>query len=166
MTIRNESFNDLNAIDNIHKTSFPTDKEMRLIRKLRDNGNLTISLIAEINGEIAGHVAFSPVSLTTSVRGLGLGPVAVLPAFRRQGISNQLIRKGILISQRLNHDFIVVLGDPRYYQRFGFRPAQDWKLQDEYHGGEAFQAIELKPKRLPSTGGLVQYGREFAEIFG
>ena len=67
--------------------------------------------------------------------GLGLGPVAVLPEFQRRGIGGGLIRGGLAAAERLGTGFVVVLGEPAYYGRFGFRPAAEWGLRDEY-GGE------------------------------
>jgi putative acetyltransferase len=164
MDIRSEEAADHGAIRAVHTVSFPTMAEARLVDTLRAAGRLFVSLVAEEQGKIVGHVAFSPVSVLDGTHGVGLARVAVLPAFRRRAIAEQLIRRGVATCRRLNHGFVVVLGDPRYYRRFGFVPASEWGLRDEYGGGDAFQALELRPGAIPSAGGVVHYAPEFAAV--
>ena len=132
---------------------------------LRDAGRLSVSLVAEVDGVVVGHVAFSPVSAGAAI-GSGLAPVAVLPGSRRRGIAAQLIREGLAACERAGSGFAVVLGEPGYYARFGFRPASGWGLSDEYGGGAAFQAIELRAGAVPVGAGLVRYAPEFASLGG
>ena len=163
MNVRPEAPPDREAIRGVHEEAFPTSSEARLVDALREAGHLWLSLVAEEEEEgVVGHVAFSPVSMAGAKDGVGLGPVAVQPAFQQRGIGHLLIRKGLAICRRSNRGFVVVLGDPRYYSRFGFTPASDWKLRDEYGGGHAFQALELRPGAIPDGGGLVYYSPEFA----
>lgn len=159
--LRPEDAADREAIRTVHTKSFPTADEANLVDALRAAGHLTISLVAEEHGEVVGHVAFSPVTVG-DVEGIGLAPVAVLPAFRRRGIADQLIRAGL--SRCEGWGFVVVLGDPAYYRRFGFEPAARWKLRDEYGGGDASQAMELRAGAIPDGGGLVRYAPEFAAL--
>ena len=93
---------------------------------------------------IVGHVAFSPVSVDGSDGGVGLAPVAVLPVYRRRGVAARLVRDGLAVCAAMGVRFVVVLGEPAYYGRFGFVPARRWGLHDEYGGGDAFQALELQ----------------------
>ena len=168
MPIRPEQLLDHPAIHSVHTASFPTSVEARLVDALRAAGHLTLSLVAFERDEVIGHVAFSPITLATSPTvsntAIGLAPVAVLPAFRKRGIAAALIREGLELCKQRGHDFCVVLGDPSYYGRFGFRPARDWALRDEYGGGDAFQALELQHDSIPTGGGLVRYAPEFAEF--
>lgn len=164
--IRSEEPADRDAIRAVHVASFPTRVEASLVDALRAAGRLSVSLVAEEDGGVVGHVAFSPVTLPGTADGVGLAPVAVLPAFRRRGIARRLIREGLAACRRIDGGFVVVLGDPAYYHRFGFRPASEWGLHDEYNGGEAFQALELRPGAIPSGGGLVRYAPEFAAVEG
>jgi len=164
MSFRSEELTDREAIFGVHAASFPTPAEARLVDALRDADNLTISLVAIEEGEVAGHVAFSPVTLLDSTAGIGLAPVAVLPAFRRRGVADQLIREGLSICEGMGFGFVVVLGDPAYYGRFGFVSASRWSLGDEYGGGDAFQALELRPNSIPPAGGLVRYAPEFSAL--
>ena len=77
-----------------------------------------------------------------------------------------MIRPGLEACERLDFGFVVVLGEPTYYSRFGFLPAGGWGLSDEYGGEDAFQALELRPNSIPDGGGLVRYAPEFALVDG
>ena len=166
MNVRAEDQADRQAIHAVLTVSFPTEGEARLVDALRAAGRLSISLVAEEGGEVVGHVAFSPIHVADADGGdgLGLGPVAVLPAFRRRGIADRLVREGLEVAERRGHGLVVVLGDPHYYGRFGFRPASGWELHDEFGGGAAFQALELRSGAIPSGGGLVRYDPEFSAL--
>ena len=162
ITYRPERDGDESAIHAVHATCFPTADEASLVDALRAAGRLSISLVACSDDLIVGHVAFSPVSLDGAQAGLGLAPVAVLEAHCRQGIADRLIREGLSLCQQAGAGFVVVLGDPAYYGRFGFEPASTFNLQDEYAGGDAFQVLTLHAQALPESGGLVRYAQEFA----
>lgn len=164
--IRPERPEDAQAIDDVHAAGFPTAAEARLVSLLREAGRLSASLIAEVDGAVVGHVAFSPVSVEAGSIGVGLTPVAVLPAHRRNGIAAQLIEAGLTASRLAGFGWAVVLGEPAYYARFGFRPAPEFGLSDEYGGGDAFQALELIPGALPVGAGLVRYAPEFGSLEG
>jgi putative acetyltransferase len=168
--IRFERPDDLEAIRSLVASAFPTDAEARLVSTLRAAGRLTVSLVAEIDGAIVGHVAFSPVSVERGrggegVRGEGLAPLAVAERHRRRGIGERLVRAGIEACRADGVGFIVVLGEPEYYGRFGFVPARLFHLADEYGGGDAFQVLELRPDAVPVGGGTMRYAPEFS-IFG
>jgi putative acetyltransferase len=75
-----------------------------------------------------------------------------------------LVKEGLAAAARCGADFVVVLGDPRYYGRFGFGPAGARGLADEFRGGDAFQVIELRPGALPPGVGLVRYAPEFSLV--
>lgn len=163
--IRGENPGDIAGIRSVVGAAFPTDAESRLVDALREAGELTLSLVAVDTGRIVGHVAFSPVTLDGAVIGLGLAPVAVEASARRRGIASRLIRVGLDRCQPPDCRFLVVLGDPAFYTRFGFRAASHWGFRDEYGGGEAFQAIDLAPNEPPLMGGTVRYAPAFS-MFG
>jgi putative acetyltransferase len=96
--------------------------------------------------------------------GFGLAPLAVRAAHRRRGIAERLVRRGLELCRCDLVRLVVVLGDPHYYQRFGFRPARLWSLRDEYQGGNAFQVLELVSGTTPLGGGLVKYAPGFAAV--
>jgi putative acetyltransferase len=165
VTIRPEREEDRAAVRAVHEAAFPTDVEARLVDALRAGGNALVSLVAEVQGRVVGHVLFSPVSVEPAlpgVAGAGLAPVAVLPAYQRQGIGARLIESGIAACRELGLGFVVVLGDPGYYQRFGFTRAGAFGLGNEYGVDEEFMALELRPGCLSGACGVVRYSAEFA----
>ena len=161
---RPETPADAAVIYSIHSSSFPSEAEARLVDALRAAGRLSVSIVAEQAGEVVGHVAFSPVTAAGATAGAGLGPVAVIERARRRGAGAQLVLAGLAACREAGFPWAVVLGDPSYYGRFGFRPATDFGLSDEYQGGAAFQAIELVDGGLPGGAGLVRYAPEFASL--
>lgn len=95
--------------------------EAEIVERLREAGALTLSLISEQDGRIAGHIGISPVTIDGEDCGwFGLGPVAVLPEYQGQGIGGRLIEAGLDQLRGAGAHGIVLLGDPAYYRRFGF----------------------------------------------
>jgi putative acetyltransferase len=162
LRIRPETPPDLPAIHAVHVSAFPSDAEANLVDQLRAAGRLSLSLVAEADEGVIGHVAFSPVTIGSISGGLGLAPVGVRPAFQRRGAGSRLTEEGLACARRSRVPFVVVLGDPGFYGRFGFRAASGFGLTDEYGGGPAFQALELIVRGIPPGGGLVRYAPEFA----
>lgn len=162
--IRPERPEDVAAIRAVHEASFPTAAEARLVDLLREAGRLASSLVAEVDGAIVGHVAFSPVTVGSGAAGAGLAPLAVSPDHRRRGLGAELVAAGLAACREAGFGWAVVLGEPDYYGRFGFRPAPSFGLSDEYGGGDAFQVVELTPGALPVGAGLVRYAPEFASL--
>jgi putative acetyltransferase len=163
MMVRPEQPGDAVAIYAVHAASFPSAAEARLVDLLRAASRLHVSLVAEIGGIVIGHIAFSPVTVASDICGAGLAPVAVVEPHRRQGIAAELIRAGLEACRAAGFGWVVVLGEPAYYSRFGFRAASEFGLYDEY-GGPAFQCIEVVPGTLPVGAGLVRYAPEFASL--
>lgn len=131
MIIRNETVSDIDAITEVTIAAFRTlaisnHTEQFIINSLRVAGALTISLVAEIDGRVVGHVAFSPVTISDgSIGWYGLGPVSVLPEYQKQGIGKSLINKGLSMLKELDGKGCALVGDPNYYKRFGFRNIPD-----------------------------------------
>jgi putative acetyltransferase len=127
MIIRNEIESDIKAIAEVTEAAFKTcpygnHTEQFIINALRATGALTVSLVAQIDGTVVGHVAFSPVTISDgSPDWYGLGPVSVLPKHQRQGIGTALIREGLSLLKAREGKGCVLVGEPAYYQRFGFR---------------------------------------------
>lgn len=166
--IRPEEPADAPAIRRVLEAAFPTAAEARLVDLLRAGGHLTISLVAVgETGTIVGHVAFSPVIVdgeSAEQAGIGLAPLAVLPGHGRQGIGGQLVREGLAACEAAGLGFVVVLGHPAYYRRFGFERADRRGLGNEYDADEAFMVLELRAGAIPARGGVVRYGAEFGEF--
>ncbi len=161
--LRSETPADIQAIATVHREAFPSDVEARLVDALRDAGHLAISLVAEEGDAIVSHVAFSPVRIDgpDPRDGLGLAPVAVLPSSQRRGIAAALIHLGLARCNELGAPYVVVLGDPHYYSRFGFTTASDLGVGNEYGVGAEFMIMELHPGAIPHEGGVARYCGEF-----
>ena len=127
MIIRKETTSDIEAITQVTKAAFRTlqisnHTEHFVIKALRAAGALTLSLVAEINGRIVGHIAFSPVTISDGTKDwYGLGPVSVLPEYQKQGIGKSLINEGLSLLKQLGGRGCALVGDPNYYIRFGFK---------------------------------------------
>lgn len=127
MIIRKETAVDIEAITQVTIAAFRTlpisnHTEQFIISALRDAGALTISLVAEIDGRVVGHIAFSPVTISDGSTGwYGLGPVSVLPEYQKQGIGKSLIDEGLSLLKDLGGRGCTLVGDPNYYRRLGFR---------------------------------------------
>jgi len=125
--IRNEKAGDAANIHQVTELAFRdaphTDHtEQFIVDALRRSQALTISRVAELNGELIGHVAISPVRVSDgSVGWFGLGPISVLPEFQRLGIGSMLMRSALADLEATGASGCVVLGDPGYYGRFGFK---------------------------------------------
>lgn len=127
MIIRNETSSDIAAINDVTIAAFThlaisNHTEQFIINALRKANALTISLVAEIDGQVAGHIAFSPVTISDGAKGwYGLGPVSVLPAYQKKGIGKSLIREGLSLLNKSGGQGCVLVGHPDYYKRLGFR---------------------------------------------
>jgi putative acetyltransferase len=167
MLVRDETGEEAPTVFTIHEAAFPTDAEARLVDALRASGNLSVSLVATVGSAIIGHIAFSPVEIQTSSspsKGLGLAPVAVAPAYQRQGVGSAMIRAGLERCKEMQARYVVVLGEPAYYQRFGFRAAHLRGIRNEYQAQEEFMIMELVPGGIPGGGGLARYCKEFSLV--
>jgi putative acetyltransferase len=128
--IRDETPADVAAITDLTVAAFATleisqHTEQFVIEALRAAGVLSLSLVAELDGQVVGHIAFSPVTMQDGTAGwFGLGPVSVLPEFQRQGIGGALIREGIAQLQALGAKGCCLVGHPDYYRQFGFANPQ------------------------------------------
>ncbi|TXH74900.1 N-acetyltransferase [Thiobacillus sp.] len=126
IVIRDETGADLGAIRDVTAAAFKTlaisnHTEQFIVEALRAASALTVSLVAEVNGQVVGHIAFSPVTMSDGTRNwYGLGPVSVLPAYQRQGIGKALIREGLSRLRDVNAQGCCLVGHPDYYRQFGF----------------------------------------------
>ena len=151
MQIRPERPEDATTIHVLTDTAFKNmpfsdGAEAKVVDALRAAGALTLSLVATQGGEIAGHVAFSPVTISGQAGGwYGLGPVSVWPHHQRRGIGQALIREGLRRLQSMGAGGCVLLGDPAYYARFGFE--NDPRLHHAGGPAWAFQCLTLNGAR-------------------
>lgn len=167
ITVRAEAAADIPAVHRVNELAFGRPDEADLVDALRAAARPYISLVAVDEGQVVGHIFFSPVTLEAADSAcaiLGLAPMAVLPEYQRRGIGSQLVRAGLEECRRIGCDAVVVLGHPEYYPRFGFIPASRKGLRCEYPvPDEVFMVAELRPDTL-SVQGLVRYRPEFGRV--
>lgn len=163
LSIRPESPTDHEAIRQVNRLAFGKDEEARLVDALRDGGYVQVSLVAERDEQIVGHVLFSDLPIITdsgTVPALALAPMAVVPKFQRQGIGSQLVRCGLDVCREQGHPVVIVLGHPAFYPRFGFSSELAQPLLSPF-SGEAWMALELVPGALDGVAGRVEYPPPF-----
>jgi putative acetyltransferase len=164
--IHKETANDLLAIREVNRLAFGRDDEGRLVDALRDEGFARVSLVAEVDGQIVGHILFSDLPIVThegTVMALSLAPMAVIPSHQRRGIGSMLVREGLRACQDAGHQIVIVLGHPEFYPRFGFSAKLTERLNAPF-SGEAFMAVELVPDALEGIEGVVQYPPPFGDL--
>ncbi len=147
--------------------AFGQAPEASLVDRLRENCPSILSLVAIQDDRIVGHIVFSPVWIEDdkTVDGMGLGPMAVLPEFQRQGVGSRLVQAGIEILKKHSSPFIIVLGHPEYYPRFGFELASHSGIHSQWEGvpDEAFMILILNEKVMSGVHGIAKYRSEFDE---
>ena len=164
MLIRAENEKDRDAVFAVNISAFDTPSEANLVDVLREKAEPVVSLVAEVNGEVVGHILFSPVSLflNPSLKVMGLAPMAVAPEQQRRGIGSALVRAGLEQCRQLGFAAVVVLGHPEYYIRFGFSPSPRFGIDSAYEvPDEVFMAMELQPGALSGKTGRVKYHPAF-----
>ena len=164
--IRPASVEDATAVRRVHVTAFPTPAEADLVERLRASCKAVIELVALDGDSVVGHILFSPIELEplAGAVGLGLAPVAVLPDHEKHGVGRRLIQNGLAECHRWGAGFVVVIGDPPYYRRFGFEPAKESGLRSEFAVGDAFMVFKLESGALPPPGTLIRYAPEFSSF--
>jgi len=134
MIIRNEREMDVETISAVTKAAFEScpygdHTEQFIVDSLRAADALTVSLVAEVGGKVAGHIAFSPVTISDgSQNWYSLGPISVLPEFQKQGIGKSLINEGLSLLKALGGKGCVLVGEPKYYERNGIKNLPDLVL--------------------------------------
>lgn len=173
MHIRFETPDDKAAIHEVTRAAFGRDVEADLVDNLRDGGHLMLSLVAEEDGRIVGHAAYSPGRIELSAGGevavAALGPISVLPDVQAKGIGGRLIERGFEECLALDLDLTFLLGHPSYYPRFGWVPAKAlgvrWAPDTSGHPNPAFMVKELRPGALAAAlhggAGVFHYSPEF-----
>lgn len=144
-----------------HHAPGASPTEHLIVNKLRENGALSLSLVAEDDAEIVGHIAFSPVTIGGEAGNwYGLGPVSVLPNRQGERIGSQLIEAGVATLQKQGAGGIVLLGEPGYYGRFGFKTNENLILPGV--PAEYFLIQSLADNETPLPSGEVAYDSAFS----
>ena len=161
--VREEEPRDAEGIREVNRLAFGQEDEARLVDALRDGGYARLSLVAEEDRRVVGHILLSDLPIITregTLPALALAPLAVLPARQRQGIGSRLVRQGLSACADAGHRVVVVLGHPAYYPRFGFSAQLAERLKAPF-SGPAFMALELMPGALADVAGEVRYPPPF-----
>jgi putative acetyltransferase len=166
VSIRRETDGDVAAIHAVNRLAFGQEDEARLVDELRNGGYVRLSLVAEVAGQIVGHILFSELPIATgdgrTIDALSLAPMAVTPEFQRRGIGSSLLKAALAQCRADGHCIVVVLGHPEYYPRFGFSSEQASQLSCPLPvPPEAWMAIELNPGALRNVAGRVVYAPPF-----
>jgi putative acetyltransferase len=163
--IRPEQPQDVAAIREVNLAAFGQALEADILDRIRTNCGDFVSIVATEDHGVVGHILFSPVTIECGgrvVHGMGLGPMAVMPSHQRRGIGSKLVRTGLTMLKSRLCPFVVVLGHPEYYPRFGFEPASrrgirsQWPVPDE-----VFMILVLDEPQMQGAAGLARYRPEF-----
>ena len=168
MSIRPERSDDIERVRDINSLAFGQPAEAVLVDKLRVNCADAVSLVADDTG-VVGHILFTPVTIDTPERplvGMGLAPMAVHPDRQRDGIGTQLVTRGLEMLRERGCPFVVVVGHPEYYPRFGFEPASRRGLASQWEGmpDEAFMVLVLDETAMAGVSGVARYRAEFDDV--
>jgi putative acetyltransferase len=166
LQIRHEDVGDIDSIRELNQLAFEGDAEAAIVDGLRDHCNDLLSLVAVIDKRVVGHILFSPATIDTrqgQLHGMGLAPMAVHPEFQHQGVGSQLVEQGMAELRDRGVPFVIVLGHPDYYPRFGFEPASTYGIHCQWEGvpDEAFMVLLLDREIGDKLAGTAYYREEF-----
>jgi putative acetyltransferase len=155
-------------VRSLNEQAFEQPVEADIVDKLRQACPDFISLIAEDGKIVVGHILFTPVVIEESERklqGMGLAPMAVMPGRQGQEIGSMLVKRGLEILKEQGCPFVVVLGHPEYYPKFGFEPASTYNLKSQWEGvpDEAFMIAVFDSNLMRNSGRVARYRDEFNE---
>jgi len=165
--IRREQQQDIPEIRQVNRLAFGQEQEASIVDKLRENCNSVLSLVTLTDGKVVGHILFSPAVIEGKhgrLVGTGLAPLAVLPEYQRKGIGTELLQTAIARIKRGGCPYIIVIGHPEYYTRFGFERAGRFGISSEWDvPDEAFMILILDRKAMNGITGVARYREEWAE---
>lgn len=168
LIIRPEMEVDAPAIYHVNEAAFGRVQEAELVDALRGAVTPFLSLVAAADGQVVGHILFTPVTVkseTGSWQAVALGPMGVLPAFQNQGIGSALVQEGLAACRAAGYGVIFVLGHPQFYPRFGFAPAPPRGFPCEFAvPDDVFMVVELIPGALGERKGVVYYHPAFRGV--
>jgi len=162
--LREERAEDASAIRRVNEAAFGRPEEASLVDALRAEGVVLCSLVAELDGALAGHILFTRMWIdhaAGSIPAVALAPMAVLPEDQGRGIGSRLIVEGLSRLGKMQERIVLVLGHEHYYPRFGFSSEKARQLASPFPA-EAFMALELEPGALWDVSGRVRYADAFA----
>lgn len=167
--IRTENEADYEQVYQVNYTAFGNrEYEAELVERIRDTPYFVpqLSLVAELEGEIVGHILLSLAKVVDGeVRHevIALAPIAVKPAYQKQGIGKQLIQEGLKRCEELGYSIVLLIGHPTYYPKFGFKPARQYGLELKQFevSDDVFMVYELRENELQRIQGELKYPAAF-----
>ena len=164
--VREERAGDTEAIRAVNRLAFRGNAEALLVDRLRDGGLYIVSLVAEMNGRVVGHILFSRLPIETAqgaLNAVALAPMAVIPDKQLKGIGSSLVLRGLAMCRDRGERIAVVVGHPAYYPRFGFSAHLARCLKSPF-SGDMFMACELVPGALAGVSGTLRYPSAFDQL--
>jgi putative acetyltransferase len=168
LKIRPEMPSDALVISQVHTLAFGQDNEAKLVDRIRDSDRYIreLSLVAQINDIVVGHILFSQVDLVGKNRSnvLALAPLAVLPQWQNQGIGSALVSESLKIAEGRSEAFVIVLGHPQFYPKFGFEPAIRYGITCGFSVPEEVFMAKPLPARSEIDQGTIVYPKTFEGV--
>ena len=164
MKIRSLGVTDTDRVHELLTEAFGRSDEARLLHRLRSSGGGGLSLLAEVEGQVAGLIHFSAITLPgcDPLSLLALAPLAVDSRWRRRGLGGRLVEEGLVACRTAGFGAVFVLGDPAYYGRFGFLPTREFGIDSPFDApAEFYRVLELVPGHLGGASGTVVYPAAF-----
>ena len=166
ITIRAETPTDIDGVRAVNLAAFENSVEADLVDLLRESCPDAVSLVAVDGATVVGHILFTPAVIESGlpqISGMALGPMSVLPQYQGRGVGSSLIELGLALLIRRTCPFVVVLGHPGYYPRFGFVPSVSRGIECPWPGIplEVFMVLILDQKRMSGQRGIARYRPEF-----
>lgn len=169
MKIRAEQPLDYQGIAETILQAFSQDNEVRLVQEIRNSDRYipNLSLVAEVDGVIVGHILFSYIDLVNddvTYKVLGLAPLAVRSHFQNQGIGSALVREGLIKAETMGQSMAIVLGHPHFYPRFGFKPSIQYGIESPFRVSEEFFMVKTLNTYQNIQRGKVVYPPAFLGV--
>ena len=166
--VRSERLEDIASVRILNEHAFEQLAEANIVDKLRHACPEMLSFVAEDEGRVVGHILFAPAVIKSGkkvVQGMALAPMAVVPERQREGIGTKLVEHGFKVLQERSCPFVIVLGHPDYYPRFGFELASRYRITCQWEGvpDEAFMIIIFDDIVMEGVAGVARYRDEFDE---
>jgi len=161
---------DIDAIYQVNLDAFGRSDEADVVDQLRQNCPVFHSFVARVEGQVVGHVLFTPAHIVQpddwTVSGLGLAPLAVSPEYQGSGIGSALCTAGLQFAASDGYPFVIVHGHPEYYPRFGFQPAAKYEIRCSYENipEDCFMIRILDKHKMEGVSGVAYYRQEFDSV--
>lgn len=169
IVIAEEAPQDVEGIRQVNLAAFKGDYEAEVVDRLRLNCSEILSLVAKEGEQVVGHILFSPAHIVQNqgwtIKGMGLAPLALCPDEQGRGIGSALCQEGMQRMAQAGYPFVIVLGHPGYYPRFGFTTASAYGISSAFENvpDEAFMICVLDQQGMQGVKGVAHYRPEFEE---